>query len=198
MALLPVEHSIRAVVEFAGFSSDTFTLQRNGWKIAVEELWHDESSTIVIKHEAAGVVGYGRCRDFRSRLRHARESTIGYYSFAEAEPPPITYTIERLSQGLIVRGENIVSGFAGMGLIDATPSCIMLDEFDLFNLPAFKSAIAQPTKEDLIVDPADVSAMLEMIRNQQAPIQAEIRERARRREIIPIQHATIFTLPQAA
>jgi len=85
-----------------------------------------------------------------------------------------------------------------MQLIDATPNVRMIEEVDLFNLPAFAPAIAQPRKEDLIVEPADVSAMLDMIRKQQAPIQADLRERARRREVTPLQHATIFTLREAA
>jgi hypothetical protein len=196
MARLPVEHSVRAEVRFAGFTSDTYTLQRNGWQIAVEEDFHNycEESTMALRNDKLGVVAYGRCRDYRRMLLNSRERRFA----SDYESYPLTYVIEQMGRGVILRTENPSLHMRSFSLIDATPNVMMMEEYDLYNLPAFAKAEAPHKAEELIVDPADVSAMLDMIRKQQAPTQREIRERVRRRELIPVQHATILTFPQAA
>lgn len=149
---------------------------------------------MVLKHDSAGVVAYARCTDFRRRMINGRDPRRAM----RASEFDLTYSVEQMGKGIVIRAVNVVSGFSGMQLIDATPNVCMVDEINLFDLPAFKAAAPIPTKEDLIVDPADVSAMLDLIRRQQSTGQADIRGRARRREIVPVQHAAIYTLPLAA
>lgn len=196
MALSPVEHSIRAEVVFAGFTSDTYTLFRHGWVIAVQDDNYGETSTMVLKNEALGAVAYARCMDYRRTLAHSRHSLFQQEYMLNHHP--LTYRVEQMGKGVVMRGVNIVSNMEGFSIIDPTPKMLMVEEYDLFNLPAFAKMNAPTPAEELIVDPKDVSAMLDMIRNAQSPKQADIRERARRREVVPLQHATIFTFPLAA
>lgn len=196
MARLPVEHSLRAEVVFAGFTSDTYRLHGAGWQIAVENEDYSGISTMVLRHEKLGVAAYARCMDYQNRLMRSRAST--FQAQYMQDHYPLTYVVEQMARGVLMRGVNIHTQVSGFALIDPTPKMLMMEEQDIYNLPAFAAASAPTPAEELIVDPADVSAMLDMIRKAQSPTQAEIRARARRREIIPTQHATIFTFPLAA
>lgn len=178
-------------VMFAGFESDTFSLGRNGWKIAFEE-HHREygmySKLIMVLNHHSGLTGWAETLE-RFSAHDWRIS--GQYD----ERLPI-FEVKQMSNKMparVARGLNLDA----LRLADTDYSMSTVEDHDLARLPLFKRT-SQPEKEDLIVDPATVSELLEQIRQRQAPMQKDIRDRARRREIVPVQHASIFTLPLAA
>lgn len=181
-------------VLFAGFESDTFTLGRCGWKFAMEERRGPSSPfgrLILIMNHHSGLTGFAESAgDFSIHDWRMGGQFDGHLPVFE---------VRGMSNSIPLRIAEFPRGFSpnNLGLVDTEYSSMRVNDYDLARLPLFRP-VAQPAKEDLIIDPLTVSEMLEQIRQRQAPIQQEIRERARRREIVPIQHATIYTLPQAA
>lgn len=200
MARLSVEHSVRARVRLQGFESDTYTLQRCGWQIAVQQMSPDyygtEDCEMVIKHDKLGITAIGVCRDFYRRVMNGRFEPM-FGSMASRDRDDMCFEMTRCADHLYARGNNIVHHYSAFELIDATPNRIIVEDYDLATLPAF-APMDRPVGEELIVDPMDVAQLLDLIRRKQEPSQAEIRERTRKREIIPVKQATIFTFPTAA
>lgn len=185
MALSLARISPPCRVIFAGLEGDTFSMSRQGWDIAVEEDPYRGNIRLLLNHKQAGLQGMAENRggffapDWRMR----------------GGDLPIFF-VSRMAGGMRVV-TNSIRSFENYSLADMTPSFAMVEEVEIARLPLFAEA-KRPPAEELIVDPATVSELLDRIRSQQAPIQKDIRERARRREIIPVQHASIYTLPIAA
>ena len=76
---------------------------------------------------------------------------------------------------------------------DTRPQLVEIEQRELGQFPLFSSP-AQVAGESLIVPQHTVPELIEMIRRMQSPEQAEIRERARRRDATaPRLHAQILT-----
>lgn len=195
MALFLASQNPPCRVLFEGFESDTFQLGRRGWEIALEQDNYDMKMRMILRHKS-GLYGMAESLErFSAQEWHYRYYTNGRLN-RDYEGLP-TFVVSQVSNRMIVRHYGASSPFEGFSMVETDPEHMMVSDIELSSLPLFK-AKGQPAAEDLIVDPATVSEMLEQIRQRQSPIQKEIRERARRREVIPVRHAAIYTLPQAA
>lgn len=185
MALSLARISPPCRVFFAGLEGDTFSMSRSGWDIAVAEEPYYGKIRLLLNHKQAGLQGIAESRE--------QFSAPDWRIYGGGLPE---FFVSKMAGGIRVV-TNTISSFDNFKLADMNPSFSMVEEVEIARLPLFAEA-KRPPAEELIVDPATVSELLEKIRNQQSPIQKEIRERARQREIIPIQHAAIYTLPIAA
>ncbi len=199
MALFPASQSVLARVVFDGFESDTYRLQRAGWDIAVDERIGDpmdDVSRMLLKHRGSGVTILAICRNFRQEFYRTR-SGEHRYSQDRHMPEYMAVNVKSGSEKMIVRGSGRgnegYSWVDNLRMIDAAPNFVMVEEYDLMRLPLFARA-AEPRAEELIVEPATVLQLLEQIRQQQAPEQAEIRKRQRSAGNTPTIHATILSL----
>jgi len=171
-------------VFFAGWRTDTVTLQQCGWEIAAEQEPYDMSVRLFIQHRALGLRGLtNRVSKDLFELRH------GYL-------PGPPFEIIKMASGMTV--ELREKSFA-FHQIDAMPQFMNMNptqNVDAFNI--FASSLART--EEIIVDPKSVSELLAQIREMQSPEQGAIRARRQRRdrgtEAIPreVFHAQILSL----
>lgn len=177
-------------VMFAGFRSTTATMQRAGWRIAMEAKNYADivgnNIRFVFKHDDLGVALLG-------------VSSIESMSQALGDllaPILIKHAIHADSRVLVqaVAAASFVGSTGALRSIDATPGFAQVTERDLFEMPFFQT-LHVPAAEPLIVDQATVSDLLERIRLMQAPEQAAIRARNTSRERIHGRiHAHIMSL----
>lgn len=154
-------------VRWAGWESDTYTLQRNGWTIKAEQHVYDRSMSIAIKH-----------RDFDA---YGVSDTI--------RPDRLPYEHQRSMDWLAARGvsfrmslaNHIQVGYMGempnFRTIDSTP---MVDyEERIMGLEELQWFHPIPENE-VVVQPPSFDEILTMALDHQAPKQKELREKARR------------------
>jgi hypothetical protein len=166
-------------VEWAGFRSDTFTLQRRGWNLAVERYLRDysrmEQLELIGQHEGVRFSAIANLDRWPSAYldpalpnQHLPVFGVRYVAHElemrtmHAERPQTNYWKENFEA------------------IDCRPQWVevsRLSEAQLF-APANTAAM------EVFVREADLSVLdhLEAIKKLQAPIQAEIRENDRRQE----------------
>lgn len=170
-------------VIFAGWESDTARLGRAGWKISIENDLHGgygEVRRMLLHFPACRLnIMATACRNFH---------TIDWRQRGELfESLPVFTAQHATSDFKIILQEGMSFGFKDWH--DTKPAMI---ETNLMNTPLFLKAEA-PIAEELIIEPQDVSALLDQIKRMQSPHQAEIRTRSRR-EQTPMAHATILSL----
>jgi hypothetical protein len=190
MALSPVELNPVCRVFFAGFQSDTYTLGSHGWDIALQDVPLHRAgrgeTEMVLHHKPSGMVGTAVAD---------RWEPMGWRQMRMENCLPEFHVRNMGNQKKVIRMGRL-DPYAGFDWVETEPTITMVEERDIFTLPLFTRKAA-PAAEQLIVEPATVSELLEQIRKAQAPGQAEIRERARRRELAPTLHASILTLEAA-
>lgn len=196
MALLPTRLNPVCPVHFAGFVADTYSLGRQGWNIAIEEDPQTLCMYMTLFHKSSGLRGIAELTDFDFYRWRAKDA--GSYG---SQPSP-TFVVRQMGSKLVLRYETGFQPFALQNWVDTVPSTVMTEECEIMQLPLFRK-LDTPVAEQLIVEPDDVSAMLEQIRKMQSPEQAAIRARNRSRERgeevdVPRIHATILTFPKAA
>ena len=199
MAPLLVERNTPFDVEFAGWRSNSYTLGRCGWRIAVEQEdflspFQGARRTVMFHHPELGLamIGEGRGEMFEMR-RHIDPSgaRIGL----------------RDSIGVVVIHRVAMKGDARRPVMlhfQKEPSFYPIDtrptymEFgpqemrDLFQMPFFME-LEKPAAQELIVEPDQVGRILELIHKAQEPEQRAIRERNREREKRQL-HASIVSM----
>lgn len=189
MALSWVERNPILDVEFAGLRSDTCTLGRCGWKLAIEAgvNHYRDMRLVILHHPFLGVTLTGRIElPTFAQFRDPQE--------ARQHMPPVR--LERC----VMKGHGTVylqGALPKVEWVETAPTLMEVSRSDLFALPIFAALNApDPAAEQLIVEPATVSELLDQIRRMQAPEQAAIRERERRRErsTTPRLHAQILSL----
>lgn len=170
-------------VRFAGFRSDTLSLQHAGWRLAVEEDFRFGRISLIMRHEQAGLylvaddVSFNYCERIDGRPR---------------DRLPV-FMVRHVARSL----ESVRCSFAfdNFAPVDAVPHIAALthkriEEFALFGAPLVKT-------EEIIIEPQSVAECLELIRKMQAPELADLRKRnAQRAEPINQQrfHAQILSL----
>lgn len=178
-------------VHFAGFSSDTYRLQCNGWQIATREEPMNGGITLLLNHRDFGIQAVAVTR---SRF-YAPEWHSSYGR--DARPPE--FNVIKLASDMRVRIEtiptlhNTMLNFDDFRLADMTPQTVSIKEYEIGKLPLFAEA-KKPLAEQLIIPQRDISDLLAEIRSRQAPNIAEIREREKRRELETIAHASILAI----
>lgn len=183
MALSPVRSSPPCEVRFAGWVSDTYTLGRCGWNIAMHENCGHGVMEMMLHHRELKISGFATIDgDFHS-MQWRHEGAGGRLP---------TFTVRHLTADLRVNHRAHLDNFSWA---DTEPSMMMLEEFAIHTLPLF-AELEKPRAEELIVEPADVSMLLEQIKRMQAPGQKRIRDNERRadRNI----HASIVSFKEAA
>lgn len=181
-------------VHFAGFSSDTYRLQREGWQIATREDPIHGSITLLLNHREYGIQAVARsigefyAAEFHMSHRH------GPWGMAPA------FNVVKLASEMKVRvevmrsiGHHMNLQFDDFKLADMTPQTVHVHEYEIGKLPLFAEA-KKPLAEQIIVPQRDISDLLAEIRSRQVADIAEIREREKRRELQTIQHASILAL----
>lgn len=149
-------------VVWAGWRTTTPDLQRAGWQLALETDGYDFTTRLLIQH-----------RDLRMR---GLSNPTRLDSFRQYQSRPVFHMQYMASE---MRVELRESSFSFIEF-DAKPQYTneqirVLDVASLFATPLVRT-------EEIIVDPQDVSTMLEQIRKMQAPEMAEIRKREQRRD----------------
>lgn len=188
MALSLLKANLPCRVRFAGWESDTFRLGRSGWKISYQEDHHRGECQLLLFMPVWRIQCWAHARNsFRS---------IEWRAGGQQEDRLPEFEVQKAASDFIVR----MSGSAPLPIFkvwaDTDPSFSMIEETEMsfYHTPLFLEKEAAPA-EELIVDPATVSELLEQIRQRQSPTQAEIRARDRSRNR-PLLHAKILTFPQ--
>lgn len=160
-----------AEVLWAGFRSTTSRLQQAGWEIAAEESIADLRIRLLLRN-----------RDMRLYALTS-DLEFDYHRQHEQYDRPLVFNVVCASPEFRIRELPTMTSFADFHQIDAMPQITeqkikSIEDFRIFATPLVRT-------EEIIVEPQDVSAMLEQIRKMQAPEQARIRAKerlARRRE----------------
>ncbi len=191
MAHLPASQGIPIPVRWAGWESDTYRLGRCGWDVAMEENFAHDELHVLLHHRQFRISGLGTCRDYRNLI----------YGRDACKRPMHPIEIQTMATEGQFRVMGDVMPLSDYRWRDTMPSHIICEDFELHTLPLF-AELAKPRAEELIVEPADVSAMLEQIKRMQSPRMQEIRAAEARRErdqsSVRHFHASIISFKEAA
>lgn len=152
-------------VFWAGFRSNTYLLQQQGWEIAAEQDYANMSIRILMRHQDLKLFALSRRENF-DFYRHAGEYT----------PPPIFYVNNCATRYEVT---SIMDRFENFKQIDAAPQFVSTERKSINDLGIF--VVPMVRTEEIIIASSDVSAMLEQIRVMQSPEQKAIRDRERSR-----------------
>ena len=152
-------------VIWAGWRTTTVDLQRSGWQLAIEREHYDFSTRLLIQH-----------RDLRIRGLSA-PVRLDVFMQDRIYPTWPVFQMQYLSSEMHV--QLMESSFSFMAF-DAKPQYTTepmrrMDVASIFAAPLVRT-------EEIIVEPQDVSAMLDQIRRMQSPQMAEVRQREQRRD----------------
>lgn len=178
-------------VHFAGFSSDTYRLQRNGWQIGTREDHMRGDITLLLNHKDYGIQAVA--------VSMERFYAPEWHSMHGRGVRPPEFNVIKLASDMRIRVERMSTmmnthlNFDDFRLADMTPQTISVKEYEIGKLPLFAEA-KKPLAEQIIVPQRDISDLLAEIRSRQVADIAEIREREKRRELQTIQHASILAL----
>lgn len=155
-------------VRMLGFESDTLTLQRAGWQLSAQQDYHFDGIALAMKHEKACL--------------YALTNSVPMMRMVRASSPDFRQTVAfdviccSSNMHIQVMRERDVSAFFS---IDAEPA--FTDTFErksIADLIPFRPISVEAP--EIIVDPAKVGEIMDLILKAQDPKQAEIRERKRR------------------
>jgi hypothetical protein len=154
-------------INFAGFQSDTYTLQRNGWQISVEELHETFQMRIAIKHPGFGVYGITAGVDFDMSRQEGMLDPL--------ELPIMALHHNIRVQPPIALEHDMMKGF---NPVDARPQVVMKEPMHIDDLMIFR-----PLKKEseIIIPQQSVSELLAKIHELQDPEQDRIRTDNRNR-----------------
>lgn len=154
-------------LHWAGWTSDTYTLQQNGWEISVHENFNEQGLQIALRHRGLDVRGLSNMTAF------------DHYGYHVSHP--------NMVRDLVVR----VMGFAphfritttelprAWTAIDASPSIMRREIIDIDDLALFQPL--PPPENDVIIEPPSFDEILQMALEHQAPKQKELRAKARQK-----------------
>lgn len=178
-----------AEVWWAGFRSDTYRLQQEGWEIAADEDVQYGRIRLILRHRDMRL--YAICNELSYEYQRMHNVEGG---------PPLVFRVQCAAPEINIRFIPSVGmmQWDQYRQIDAQPQVMQqeqiksLDDFKIFATPLTRT-------EELIVEPETVAAMLEKIRQMQAPEQQRIRKDASRRSGADAQprqtfHAQIISL----
>lgn len=180
-------------VHFAGFESDTYRLQRNGWNLAFNRPAHKDTIQIAMRHEKAGLYAMSNDLSFESfySLSKRPDSSINPF-----QPGIVFNIIHVFNQGRVQIFP--VMGAAAWTPFDATPSFAQTEELPFDKWVPFKSI--NPDAPDIVIPEHTLPELLDIILNKQDPKQKEIRERQRKeawlreaKKSIPLTEARDFS-----
>ncbi len=177
-----------AEVIFAGFRSDTRSLQQAGWQLSMNQDIYGHRIQLAMHHPGAGL--YMLADEVRYHfIDSGRES-----SFQQSYPQPIRFIIRHCSSKIMVQ---VMMDFAQFRPIDAEPQYITSERKTIEDFKIFASPLVRT--EEIIIEPQSVAECLDLIRKMQSPELAAIRKRnAQRDREQPINqqnfHAQVISL----
>lgn len=190
---LTVRHTVLsepAEVWWAGFRSDTYQLQQAGWEIAAEQDVMYDRIRLLLRH--------------RDMKLYALTNECEYH-FRDMYQQPgrrLTFKVVAASPNFQVQCVPSRVDFSNFQQIDAKPQWAEIEIKSIEDFKIFATPLART--EEIIVEPQTVSAMLEKIREMQAPEQARLRAKQRleasreglRGDAVPRQrfHAQIISI----
>ncbi len=171
-------------VRFAGFTSDTWTLQRNGWQLSCEQGFSpfsaDYTVRLALKNEQARLYALTNTIEL---ARHwiGMAMTGQYREFAE-NVQKIEFHVQHMSTSMSVVIPERAQFATAWNAFDALPSyeAIQSKEMSLDQFCLFKPI---NHNVDLILDQKSVAEVMAFILKKQAPKQAEIREKLRKEKL---------------
>lgn len=150
-------------VVWCGWRTTTLHLQQAGWEIAVEGYNYDFTTRLLLRHRMLDLYGVTKPVELH---RFDMRNTRG----------PVFEVVNMTSKLSVVLPQPAFD----FRQIDARPQMAEFSTQEISGFNIFATPLART--EEIIVDPQDVSAMLEQIRSMQAPAMKEIRDRDRRRD----------------
>ena len=171
-------------VIFAGFESDTLTLQRNGWQFLVQQDYSSMSLNVVMKHSTQEM-----------GMFHLRSNRIDYQMLHIFQTDPAKFFKELVLSVGCFAAHSEYRIFPTMGSVrfkpfDATPEMSNMEEAynrhteTMYSQDVSKLFRSFDDSKELVVDPADVNQLMDMILKSQYGKQKEIIKREiRDREI---------------
>lgn len=187
MALSDCFHRLQSrpcEVHFAGWRSDTHSLQRAGWELSAEQDIAGRRIHLVMQHQPTGLRMLAEERHFD----FFRAADVMRYDRGSAD---LSFEIRHVATDM--RTRFVEANFAAFSPINAHPQFtdVKAQSIDDF-------AVFAPMAEEIIVEPATVAGLLDQIKQLQAPELAAIRERNRRAESHNVKaqrfHAQIVSL----
>ena len=151
-------------VEFLGFRSDTYRLQRAGWQIAESRDPHCDEFRIAIRHPEHRMSGMSRSQTFRWRRQMMGGLPTDY-------DRGITLHFDLAIQYMIHRTDD-VNHHPMFFPVDATPVYEEIRREDLYDMPYFR-----PIDEgkEIFLRKASVDEIMQIALDKQEPEQARIR-----------------------
>lgn len=159
-------------VVFAGWQSDTYQLQRNGWQIAAREDYYGYEVALLLRHPETGL------KMFTQSVK---------VDFVHRDPSvPLRFVVERASTDMLAVRREFPIDLGSIEdvpfrQIDAKPQYI--HDFQPRSIEDFGIFAAQLVRtEEILIEPKSVAECMEYIKKLQAPELAAIRERNRQRD----------------
>ncbi len=175
-------------ISWAGFDSDTFRLQNNGWTLAIEDVFDHfldiHQIRFILRHEMLDLYCFTEVNEITAEILSSNEKHRHLFFSIKVMGKNIHYTsIPQFNLSRIYE-------------IDARPELIEMTPNNIKDLSIFKTLVKPDNS--LIVEPDQISSLLEKIVQCQSPRQAEIRERMRkadaRNEYKQTLHAQILSV----
>lgn len=159
-------------VHWAGWQSDTLTMQRNGWMLAVEKDTYRGTIRLAATHRARNAFMVSDPVEIRP------EFVSGRHAHLREMWAPIQFHMSHFAGEVTIVCQGNEPAFVA---IDAEPRYVRAKEKRLVDLDIFRP-ITSPQAEEILIEKADMTVIehLEAIKNLQSDRQRELREQARR------------------
>lgn len=157
-------------VWWAGFRATTLQLQQAGWELATHEDVHYRRMRLLMRHQGMQLYAVSR----ETAFDYFRNRNYGF----RYDETPLSFEVVQAAHDFhTVRMPDVLSAFRQ---IDAVPQVVNTEIKSIDDLKIFATPLVRT--EELIVEPANVAAMLERIREMQIPEQERIRQKERLRQ----------------
>lgn len=160
-------------VQWAGWTSDTWTLQNAGWRLTARQSPWDYGIQLAMHHPEHRVYGQ---TEFVTMDRH-RLTDMEYFRGRNL--------LTRIATDFVIHTHNYRSADNVFSRIDARPTFEKHENMSQWKL----FSEWEPETEDMIVDPNSVPELMDRILELQVPAQKAIRHKRRR-------HARIISLEE--
>lgn len=163
-------------VFFAGFESNTYQLQREGWQLAYEHAYGIDGIRLALKHEKAGL--YALTVPVAMSAVHAwRHGDHG---------ATIPFHVQYMGSNARLQIIPVRTSMKSWNAFDATPEmCWDVRELTFDELIPFRPLSADAP--EIVIPQGNVSELLALALQMQDPKQKEIRERQRKQALRDVQ-----------
>lgn len=171
--------------------SDTFALQRAGWKISMLQNPHRGLFQVALKHDGLRMEAISESIRFPFQSLGAAPDRL----YGERYFDQLVIRLSMLGAPMYIHMHGPMQ-FESFKPVDATPRFVEGAPRKLSDLVLFAPAVQED--KQLIIKPGEIGRVLEMIAAAQEPGQAEIRARMRqqerREEFKNVLHAQLYSV----